>query len=114
MVPRIKIAKTPDTIHFSTSAVIDDKSNPLQTHLYVNRRFREICVTLFLRECLKARYNRAFQTILHDFTRISAQCPNQAIAPLQILEWFVRRWQIEVTFQEVRAHLGVETRAAMG
>lgn len=28
---------------------------------------------------------------------------NQAIAPLQILEWFVRRWQIEVTFQEVRA-----------
>ena len=40
-------------------------------------------------------------------------CTNQQIAPLQILEWFVRRWQIEVTFQEVRAHLGVETRAAM-
>lgn len=36
-------------------------------------------------------------------------CTNQAIAPQQILEWFVRRWQIEVTFQEVRAHLGVET-----
>ena len=36
-------------------------------------------------------------------------CTNQAIAPLQILEWFVRRWQLEVTFQEVRAHLGVET-----
>ena len=36
-------------------------------------------------------------------------CTNQQIAPLQILEWFVRRWQIEVTFQEVRAHLGVET-----
>ncbi len=34
---------------------------------------------------------------------------NQTIAPIQILEWFVRRWQIEVTFQEVRAHLGVET-----
>ncbi|MDF1513211.1 MAG: hypothetical protein P1S60_05335, partial [Anaerolineae bacterium] len=27
----------------------------------------------------------------------------------QILTWFVRRWQVEVTFQEVRAHLGVET-----
>ena len=27
----------------------------------------------------------------------------------QILSWFVRRWQMEVTFAEVRAHLGVET-----
>ncbi len=36
-------------------------------------------------------------------------CTNQASASVQILEWFVRRWQIEVTFQEVRAHLGVET-----
>ena len=25
------------------------------------------------------------------------------------MEWFVRRWQVEVTFEEVRAHLGVET-----
>lgn len=29
--------------------------------------------------------------------------------PLQIVNWFVRRWQVEVTFEEVRAHLGVET-----
>jgi len=28
---------------------------------------------------------------------------------VQILKWFVRRWQVEVTFQEVRTHLGVET-----
>lgn len=27
----------------------------------------------------------------------------------QILGWFVRRWQMEVTFEEARAHLGVET-----
>jgi hypothetical protein len=27
----------------------------------------------------------------------------------QIIEWFVLRWNIEVTFEEVRAHLGVET-----
>jgi hypothetical protein len=26
-----------------------------------------------------------------------------------ILAWFVSRWQVEVTFEEVRAHLGVET-----
>jgi hypothetical protein len=29
--------------------------------------------------------------------------------PLQILTWFVRRWRMEVTFEEARAHLGMET-----
>src|SRR5262249_61769517 len=29
--------------------------------------------------------------------------------PHDILAWFVSRWQLEVTFEEVRAHLGVET-----
>ena len=29
--------------------------------------------------------------------------------PEQILKWFVMRWQTEVTFHEVRDHLGVET-----
>lgn len=29
--------------------------------------------------------------------------------PHQIVEWFVRRWRMEVTFEEARAHLGVET-----
>ena len=27
----------------------------------------------------------------------------------QIIEWFVQRWNIEVTFEEIRAHLGFET-----
>lgn len=36
-------------------------------------------------------------------------CTDQSVDLLQILQWFVRRWQIEVTFQEVRTHLGVET-----
>jgi hypothetical protein len=27
----------------------------------------------------------------------------------QILQWFLWRWQVEVTFQEVRSHLGVES-----
>ena len=31
------------------------------------------------------------------------------LEPLQIVNWFVQRWQVEVTFEEVRAHLGVET-----
>jgi hypothetical protein len=29
--------------------------------------------------------------------------------PAMILGWFVSRWRVETTFQEVRAHLGVET-----
>lgn len=31
------------------------------------------------------------------------------LEPAQIIAFFVRRWQIEVTFAETRAHLGVET-----
>jgi DDE superfamily endonuclease len=31
------------------------------------------------------------------------------LLPLQILAWFVRRWNIEVLFEEMRAHLGLET-----
>lgn len=36
-------------------------------------------------------------------------CTDPARDPAQIVTWFVRRWQVEVTFQEARAHLGVET-----
>src|SRR6266498_1138254 len=32
-----------------------------------------------------------------------------AVPPRQIVEWFVLRWQLEVTFEEARAHLGIET-----
>lgn len=34
---------------------------------------------------------------------------NLRLKPVQIISHFVCRWQIEVTFQEVRTHLGVET-----
>lgn len=30
-------------------------------------------------------------------------------APQQIIEWFVMRWPVEVTFEEAREHLGIET-----
>jgi len=36
-------------------------------------------------------------------------CTDLNEKPEQILEWFVMRWQLEVTFHEVRDHLGVET-----
>jgi DDE family transposase len=34
---------------------------------------------------------------------------NPQLTPVQILTYFVRRWQMEATFEEARAHLGVET-----
>jgi DDE superfamily endonuclease len=36
-------------------------------------------------------------------------CTDLAQDPVQIVRWFVQRWQLEVTFREVRDHLGVET-----
>lgn len=36
-------------------------------------------------------------------------CTDPAQEPLQIIRWFIQRWQLEVTFREVRDHLGVET-----
>jgi hypothetical protein len=36
-------------------------------------------------------------------------CTDLSATPLQIVQWFVLRWRVEVTFQEARAHLGVET-----
>jgi len=36
-------------------------------------------------------------------------CTDQQAQPVQILQWFVRRWQLEVTLHEARTHLGVET-----
>jgi DDE superfamily endonuclease len=36
-------------------------------------------------------------------------CTDLTQNPLTIVSWFVRRWQIEVTFQEARRHLGMET-----
>ncbi len=36
-------------------------------------------------------------------------CTQLHQSPCQILQWFLWRWQVEVTFQEVRTHLGVET-----
>ena len=44
-------------------------------------------------------------------------CTETSVDPIQVVQWFVLRWRVEVTpyqvrgrlFQEVRAHLGVET-----
>jgi len=36
-------------------------------------------------------------------------CTDLMVEAVQIVKWFVLRWQLEVTFHEVRTHLGVET-----
>ena len=46
---------------------------------------------------------------LGEFRPQALLCTGLNVAPTQIIQWFVLRWQLEVTFQEVRAHLGVET-----
>lgn len=46
---------------------------------------------------------------LGQFATQAVLCTDLAADPLQIICWFTLRWQLEVTFREVRAHLGVET-----
>ena len=36
-------------------------------------------------------------------------CTTLEHSPEPVLRWFVQRWKLEVTFEEARAHLGVET-----
>jgi hypothetical protein len=36
-------------------------------------------------------------------------CTDLAATPVQSLHWVVMRWSVEVTCEEARAHLGLET-----
>jgi hypothetical protein len=51
--------------------------------------------------------------LIHDprgeFKTQALLCTDLDADPKKILSWFVMRWQLEVTFQEVRRHLGFET-----
>jgi hypothetical protein len=44
-----------------------------------------------------------------EFKTQALLCTDLEADPEKILSWFVMRWQLEVTFQEVRRHLGFET-----
>jgi hypothetical protein len=44
-----------------------------------------------------------------DFESQALLCTDLLADPAQIISWFVRRWQMESTFQEVRQRLGFET-----
>jgi hypothetical protein len=44
-----------------------------------------------------------------EFETQALLCTDLATEPGRIISWFVRRWQMEATFQEVRQRLGFET-----
>jgi hypothetical protein len=44
-----------------------------------------------------------------SFKTQSLLCTDLKISTDQIVQWFPRRWQVEVTFHETRTHLGLET-----
>lgn len=46
---------------------------------------------------------------LGEFEPCVLFCTDQTVSGWQILQWFILRWNVEVTFEEARAHLGVET-----
>ncbi|WP_026596123.1 IS701 family transposase [Methylohalobius crimeensis] len=46
---------------------------------------------------------------LQRFQAQALLCTDPKAAPTEIVQWFIRRWQVEVTFEETRAHLGLET-----
>ena len=46
---------------------------------------------------------------LGHFATQALLCTDQQATPAWILDCFVRRWQVEVTCEQARAHLGVET-----
>ena len=46
---------------------------------------------------------------LGRFSPQALLCTDPAQDAVQVLRWFVQRWQLEVTFREMRDHLGVET-----
>ena len=59
------------------------------------------------RRCRSAGCSSATRTASSPRRRCSVR--TATVAPEQIVAWFVRRWQLEVTFEEARRHLGVET-----
>jgi hypothetical protein len=44
-----------------------------------------------------------------EYDPLALLCTDPTCSPLPIVTWFVHRWRLEVTFEEARRHLGVET-----
>jgi hypothetical protein len=44
-----------------------------------------------------------------EYSPMAVLSTTLSYAPAQIAQWYIQRWQVEVTFEEARAHLGLET-----
>lgn len=44
-----------------------------------------------------------------DYDPVALLSTDATVEPESIVSWFVQRWQVEVTFEEARRHLGMET-----
>jgi DDE superfamily endonuclease len=111
--PRVKGARRP-----SPKQRLDDSTTPwttLEVENWYGGEKRE--VELYTETCVW--YKSGFQPVLIRWVLVrdpQGQYDPQAFlstcvdhTPEQILSWFVRRWRMEVTFEETRAHLGLET-----
>jgi hypothetical protein len=54
-------------------------------------------------------HKRTGKITVHAAALLCSDTTDPQITPEQIIVWFVGRWNIEVTFEEMRAHLGLET-----
>jgi len=111
--PRVKGARRP-----SPKQRLDDP-NTLWTTLEVEHWYghEKRDVAIYTETCVW--YKSGFQPVLIRWVLVrdpQGQYDPQAFlsthvdhTPEQILTWFVRRWRMEVTFEETRAHLGMET-----
>ena len=44
-----------------------------------------------------------------EYAPLALLCTDPQQSPSNVVDWFVQRWQLEVTFEEARRHLGLET-----
>jgi DDE superfamily endonuclease len=111
--PRVKGARRP-----SPQQRLDDPNTPwtpLEVEHWYGGKRREI--EIYTETCVW--YKSGFQPVLMRWVLVrdpqDEYAPQAFLSthvdhtPLQILTWFVRRWRMEVTFEEARAHLGMET-----
>ena len=70
-------------------------------------------ITRASRRCTFAGFS--FETPLHQFDSQALLCTDTAISPVQIIKWFVLRWQIEVTpYRSTGQALSGDTRSPGG
>lgn len=111
--PRVKGERLP-----SLSSRLDDPwagwASTKITNWYGEKdRIIEYCTGLGLWHRRKGESVYGRWAVLRDplglFQPQALFCTDETVGAVDMLTWFPRRWRVEVTFEESRAHLGVET-----